>query len=301
MRAAARRNLHRIDYRHVIWSLVRKPGAFARYVYREELFPSLVFRAAYDAIQTAQPGTKGDLEYLRILHLAASTMEADVEPRSRCCSTSGKPITADAVKRARRAPTPVDVPALASPPVDLAAYDALLARRWRHDGASPNLAARGARASCCARSSCRRSRGTPRRSRKSRARRLDLRPVPPPPRRARGPRAPPPAHRAQPAPVGSAADKTLATLKRSRLPPKVAKMLPTLCEGGFVERGDNLLAFGLPGRGKTHLVCAIGHELIQRGYRVLFTRPSRSCSACSPPSATSGSRRSSRSSTASTR
>jgi DNA replication protein DnaC len=66
------------------------------------------------------------------------------------------------------------------------------------------------------------------------------------------------------------ADKTLATLTRSRLPPKVAKMLPTLCEGGFVERGDNLLAFGLPGRGKTHLVCAIGHELIQRGYRVLF-------------------------------
>ena len=44
-------------------------------------------------------------------------------------------------------------------------------------------------------------------------------------------------------------DKTLATLTRSRLPIKVAKMLPTLCEGAFVERGDNLLAFGLPGRG----------------------------------------------------
>lgn len=66
-------------------------------------------------------------------------------------------------------------------------------------------------------------------------------------------------------------EKTLATLTRSRLTPKIAKMLPTLCEGAFVERGDNLLAFGLPGRGKTHLVCAIGHELIQRGYRVLFT------------------------------
>jgi DNA replication protein DnaC len=66
-------------------------------------------------------------------------------------------------------------------------------------------------------------------------------------------------------------DKTLAALTRSRLPAKVATMLPTLCEGSFVERGDNLLAFGLPGRGKTHLVCAIGHELIQRGYRVLFT------------------------------
>ena len=66
-------------------------------------------------------------------------------------------------------------------------------------------------------------------------------------------------------------EKTLATLTRTRLPPKVAKILPTLCEGAFVERGDNVLAFGLPGRGKTHLVCAIGHELIQRGYRVLFT------------------------------
>lgn len=66
-------------------------------------------------------------------------------------------------------------------------------------------------------------------------------------------------------------EKTLTTLTRSRLPPKVVKLLPSLCEGGFVERGDNLLAFGLPGRGKTHLVCAIGHELIQRGYRVLFT------------------------------
>jgi len=66
-------------------------------------------------------------------------------------------------------------------------------------------------------------------------------------------------------------EKTLATLTRSRLTPKVAKMLPALCEGSFVERGDNLLAFGLPGRGKTHVVCAIGYELIQRGYRVLFT------------------------------
>ena len=66
-------------------------------------------------------------------------------------------------------------------------------------------------------------------------------------------------------------DKTLATVTRARVPTKVLKTLPTLCEGGFVERGDNLLAFGLPGRGKTHLVCAIGHELIQRGYRVLFT------------------------------
>jgi DNA replication protein DnaC len=67
------------------------------------------------------------------------------------------------------------------------------------------------------------------------------------------------------------AEKTLATINRAKVPTKIQKQLPTLCEGGFVERGDNLLAFGLPGRGKTHIVCAIGHELILRGYRVLFT------------------------------
>ena len=66
-------------------------------------------------------------------------------------------------------------------------------------------------------------------------------------------------------------EKTLATLDRSLLTAKVQKQLPTLCEGGFVERGENLLAFGLPGRGKTHVVCAIGHELIRRGHPVLFT------------------------------
>ena len=66
-------------------------------------------------------------------------------------------------------------------------------------------------------------------------------------------------------------EKTLATLDRTRLPAKVQKILPTLCDGAFLERGDNVLAFGLPGRGKTHLVCAIGHELVNRGYRVLFT------------------------------
>ncbi len=81
--------LHRIDYRHVIWSLIRKPAAFARYVYREELFPSLVFRRAYDAIQTPHHGTPGDLEYLRILHLAASTLEADVEAALASCSHDG--------------------------------------------------------------------------------------------------------------------------------------------------------------------------------------------------------------------
>ena len=65
-------------------------------------------------------------------------------------------------------------------------------------------------------------------------------------------------------------EKTLATLDQARLPPKVRRQLPGLCAGDFVERAENVLAFGLPGRGKTHLVCAIGHQLVQRGFQVLF-------------------------------
>jgi hypothetical protein len=120
------RNRHRIDYRHVIWSLVRKPGGFARYVYREEMFPSPVFREAYDAIQAVQAGPKGDLEYLRILHLAASTMEVEVATALTLLQMAGKAITVDAVHEMIGSTTRADVPALVPPSVDLAEYDTLL-------------------------------------------------------------------------------------------------------------------------------------------------------------------------------
>lgn len=70
---------------------------------------------------------------------------------------------------------------------------------------------------------------------------------------------------------GLPAEKTLSALQLDKLPVKVRRQLPTLCEGGFVDRAENVLAFGLPGRGKTHVACAIGHELTQRGYAVHFT------------------------------
>jgi hypothetical protein len=121
------RNLRRIDYRHVIWSLVRKPGGFARYVYREEMFPSVVFRRAYDAVQTPHQGVKGDVEYLRILHLAASTLEADVEAALERLFAEGRAISADSVKALVMRPLPTEVPVLEASPIDLSAYDALLA------------------------------------------------------------------------------------------------------------------------------------------------------------------------------
>ncbi len=65
-------------------------------------------------------------------------------------------------------------------------------------------------------------------------------------------------------------DKTLSTLEVQKLPVSVRRSVPRLCDGGFVERAENVLVFGLPGRGKSHLVSAIGHELIERGIPVLF-------------------------------
>jgi hypothetical protein len=73
------RNGHRINYRHIIWWLVRKPGAFPRYRYREDLFPSLTFRRTYDALTDSMSERSADMEYLRLLFLAASTMESEVE------------------------------------------------------------------------------------------------------------------------------------------------------------------------------------------------------------------------------
>lgn len=67
-------------------------------------------------------------------------------------------------------------------------------------------------------------------------------------------------------------EKTFGNLQRKKLSVAVNRQVPGLCEGHWLERGDNLLVFGLPGRGKTHLVSAIGHELIQRGRRVLFVQ-----------------------------
>jgi len=65
--------------------------------------------------------------------------------------------------------------------------------------------------------------------------------------------------------------KTLAVLESSRLSAANRRHLAELCEGHFTEGAVNVLAFGLPGRGKTHFLSAVGHELIQRhGKRVLF-------------------------------
>jgi hypothetical protein len=114
-----------IDYRHLIWSLVRKPGAFARYRYREGLFPTVVFRQAYDALVTRH-GSRADVEYVRILHLAASTSERAVERTLTALLAQGTLRDYVQVKTVVQ-PEAIAVPACGLTPPDLTVYDACLA------------------------------------------------------------------------------------------------------------------------------------------------------------------------------
>jgi DNA replication protein DnaC len=65
-------------------------------------------------------------------------------------------------------------------------------------------------------------------------------------------------------------EKTLSSFQRKRLPQKVDAQLNLILDGSFLDRTENILAFGNPGSGKTHLLCAIGQELILKERRVLF-------------------------------
>jgi DNA replication protein DnaC len=65
-------------------------------------------------------------------------------------------------------------------------------------------------------------------------------------------------------------EKTRATLHLDRLAAKAQRQLAKLFDGGFADEAENVLLFGLPGRGKTHAAAALGHELVRQGYSVLF-------------------------------
>jgi hypothetical protein len=88
---------HRINYRHVIDSLVRKPGAFENYRWRDDLFPSVRFRMAYDELLTTRPA-RASREYLRILYLAARESESAVEAAIQRLLEEGRAIDAASVK-----------------------------------------------------------------------------------------------------------------------------------------------------------------------------------------------------------
>ena len=115
----------RVDYRHIIGSLVRKPGAFARYRFREQMFPTMTFRLSYDALKRWR-GERADVEYVRILHLSATTMESTVDSALALLLEAGEPFDYASVRElANPAPPREPVLSLSGMP-DLRVYDSLL-------------------------------------------------------------------------------------------------------------------------------------------------------------------------------
>jgi hypothetical protein len=120
------RGKHRIEYRHVIDWLVRKPGAFADYCYRDDLFPSSRFRLAYDRLLAQQP-ERASKEYLEILNLAARESESGVEAALERLLNADRRLSAALVlEELRRSDKPLSVTEVVVASVDLAQYDALL-------------------------------------------------------------------------------------------------------------------------------------------------------------------------------
>ena len=117
-----------INYRHLISSLVRKPGAFANFRYRDELFPSLTFRRAYDRLLAQQP-SRADKEYVGVLHLAATTSEEDVEAALSLLFDLDQVPTLAATRSLVQPPRRRDLPVLTEPTLDLTTYDQLLTTR----------------------------------------------------------------------------------------------------------------------------------------------------------------------------
>jgi hypothetical protein len=129
------RGKHDVHYRHVIDWLVRKPGAFADYRYREDLFPSSHFRMAYDVLRKRQPA-RADKEYLRILHLAARESEAGVEAvLVELLKEDGRMDAAAVAEKLRQHGQARQVTEITVAVVDLRLYDALLEGKEAFDGA----------------------------------------------------------------------------------------------------------------------------------------------------------------------
>ncbi len=115
----------KINYRHVVAHLLRKPGAFANYQYREEMFPSLVFRQAYDALSKKRP-ERADKEYLSLLHLAAMGSEQNVEAALAALLEAGQLPLFVTVRELVTTDCPSEVPCVFIPAPELTSYDILL-------------------------------------------------------------------------------------------------------------------------------------------------------------------------------
>ena len=260
------RGQQKIEDRHVIDWLVRKPRAFEEDRDRDAMFPTSRFRMAYDARKEDRPA-RAAKEDLEILLLAAQEGETAVDETLRRWLGGDRPLcgdtVAEAVRQGRRPPAVTDVTVIN---VDLTMCDRLLQPGEGHEhgtdgqegpadraaqGTAPAGAAgglRGAGAPGPAGVAERRAgpaepdgEGVPGATRRDnrverllRESRLSL-------------------------------EKSLQTLDLKRLPPKLVPQVRALRDGTFADRCENVLTFGNPGSGKTHVLSSIGQEVIRSG------------------------------------
>lgn len=120
-------NRCQLNYRHLIDPLLRKPGGFRNYRYREALFPNPIFRQAWDILNQWYAPRKADLtpQGLRLLHLAARHLESEVVTVL-AQLLAGQDRWDDTTVAWLIAPPAAAVPQLAVPPINLSQYDALL-------------------------------------------------------------------------------------------------------------------------------------------------------------------------------
>lgn len=116
---------HSVDDRYVVDTLLRKPGGFRADRYRDALFPSATFRRAWESLTERLPPRRADLADLRVLKLAATTLEVDVAAALEALLAADAPWD-DRTVAARVTPAVAAPPALATGAVDLADDDALL-------------------------------------------------------------------------------------------------------------------------------------------------------------------------------
>ena len=267
---------HRIDYRHVIWSLVRKPGAFAQYRYRDDLFPA--WSSAGRTMRCAPAGRSGPTA-----STCACCISPPAPPRARspwpwsCCWTSGScpastpcgiwcgspsppacrssgrwcwtwaSTTGCWCRSGDRACVTADAP---GPGGESRPRLHSMLRRLHLTGmadAFADLAAKAAKADLTheafltevVRCECvqREQRRVARLLRQS----------------------------------GLPAEKTFRTLQLDRFPPGVRQQVERLRQGAFLDDAVNVVAVGKPGVGKSHLLAALAHELILQGHAVLWT------------------------------
>ena len=124
---------YHVQYPHMIDWLVRKPGAFPRFRYRDAFFPTHLFRIAYDRLQAQRPTERAaDKAYLCILHLAAQRGERQVEAALQTLLDRGDPIRSEAVEALMETPKTRATAAVTVEKANLVQYDALLADAQVH-------------------------------------------------------------------------------------------------------------------------------------------------------------------------